>query len=210
MKMTKGEHLFTLMTMRLSGELTPGEAEELDRLIATDPAVKARWMELCRTFAPSDIANHFERLNEPKLPRRRAPRTLRFVLAAAAAAMVSGLVWWVATPVFRNREIARKNEAPLPGGVVLSTASGQTVNLSHPSSATLSGWQATTSAQTLNITTADDAAGWNRLSVPPGLTYRVILPDGSKIWLNSATSLQFPGTFPPPSAAYASREKPGW
>lgn len=196
MKMTKGEHLFKLMTMRLAGELSPGEAEALDRLIAGDPAVNARWEELCATFNPEDIGNHFERLDKawPTPAPRRTSRLRRFAMPAAAAALVAGLAWWVLMPFHHNEGTARKMESPPAGSVVLQTASGQTVNLSHDSG-NIAGWQATANGQSLSITAADDAAGWNRLSVPTGLTYRVVLSDGSRIWLNSTSSLQFPGTF---------------
>lgn len=33
------------------------------------------------------------------------------------------------------------------------------------------------------------------LNVPTGGTYHVVLPDGSKVWLNAASSLKFPATF---------------
>jgi ferric-dicitrate binding protein FerR (iron transport regulator) len=35
----------------------------------------------------------------------------------------------------------------------------------------------------------------NRIDIPRGAQYRLTLPDGSKVWLNAASSLQFPSTF---------------
>ena len=35
----------------------------------------------------------------------------------------------------------------------------------------------------------------NKLSVPKGGKYRLILPDGTKVWLNAASELQFPTAF---------------
>ncbi|WP_276347641.1 FecR family protein [Daejeonella sp. JGW-45] len=37
--------------------------------------------------------------------------------------------------------------------------------------------------------------GYNTISTPRGGEYQVILPDGSKVWLNSASSIYFPTTF---------------
>ena len=36
---------------------------------------------------------------------------------------------------------------------------------------------------------------YNTISTPRGGQYQVILPDGSKVWLNAASSLRFPSTF---------------
>src|SRR5690606_32808342 len=35
----------------------------------------------------------------------------------------------------------------------------------------------------------------NTLTVPAGLDYKVHLPDGSEIWMNSTSQLQFPSEF---------------
>lgn len=37
--------------------------------------------------------------------------------------------------------------------------------------------------------------GYNTISTPRGGTYQVVLPDGSNVWLNAASSLRFPAVF---------------
>jgi Fe2+-dicitrate sensor, membrane component len=47
-----------------------------------------------------------------------------------------------------------------------------------------------------NSTSAQDAATlYNTITTPRGGQYHVILPDGSKVWLNAASSLRFPTVF---------------
>lgn len=41
----------------------------------------------------------------------------------------------------------------------------------------------------------DVAYGYNTISTPNGGQYNIVLPDGSKVWLNSASSLRFPSKF---------------
>ena len=40
-----------------------------------------------------------------------------------------------------------------------------------------------------------DAVAWNTISTPRGGQYQVVLPDGTKIWLNAVSSLRFPAGF---------------
>ncbi|MDM8173057.1 DUF4974 domain-containing protein [Olivibacter sp. 47] len=36
---------------------------------------------------------------------------------------------------------------------------------------------------------------WNTLRIPPGASYHLLLPDGSKVWLNACSELSFPSAF---------------
>lgn len=42
---------------------------------------------------------------------------------------------------------------------------------------------------------ADEKIAYNTISTPRGGQYQVILPDGTKVWLNAASSLKFPTAF---------------
>lgn len=42
---------------------------------------------------------------------------------------------------------------------------------------------------------ANDVVSYNTITTPRGGQYQVILPDGSKVWLNAASSLKFPTAF---------------
>lgn len=45
--------------------------------------------------------------------------------------------------------------------------------------------------------TKNSQLSYNSISTPRGGQYQVILPDGSKVWLNAASSIRFPTTFMP-------------
>lgn len=42
---------------------------------------------------------------------------------------------------------------------------------------------------------ADGKLAYNTISTPRGGTYKIVLPDGTKVWLNAASSLRFPLSF---------------
>src|SRR5690606_1247947 len=50
-------------------------------------------------------------------------------------------------------------------------------------------------ANRLATTQTDGVPRYNRISTPRGGQYQIILPDGTTVWLNSASSLRYPIQF---------------
>lgn len=142
--------------------------------------------------------------------RRRRIRRLTFAGAAAAMLIVclgigSYFLYQNHKPAAaRPGNLAGKEIAPGKDQAVLTLANGNRVVLDHADIGQVA-------QQTgVSVMKADSgvlvyhkAAGtktlaaiqYNELSTPRGGQYRIVLPDGTKVWLNSASAIRFPTSF---------------
>ena len=150
------------------------------------------------------------RVNEMTLKPR--VKILTFSRIAVAASVIGLLLfgaysWFsrmdkkeIATSEIKN--ISYKNDV-LPGGdkAMLTLADGSTIVLNDAQNGNLV-QQGNTKVIKLDGKLAYNAANagigeilYNTISTPRGGQYQVELPDGSKVWLNAASSLHFPTAF---------------
>lgn len=209
-------HIHALMTSWMTGNISQEEALHLKQLIAEDPEVKAAWREFRQKFSIDDIQDDFNRYEEqPWLPaeiittyvRRRRRVCKRRRLAGLAAALITGiaiglLVFWnntreVTQPVAKivnSRQQIKKD-------IALQLSNGQLVNLSNEKDKILlKDARLNNAGKTLSYTLRDEQKtatlmAMNSLTVPVGKDYRVTLSDGTEVWMNAATTLQFPFQF---------------
>src|SRR5687767_4895467 len=139
------------------------------------------------------------------------PRKMVAWLRWTAAAAVLIAVLWSAYYVFIKDKpittipVAEKKQAPAhdraPGGnkAILQLADGSFINLDDIDTGMLA-QQGNTKILKLNngqlkyncIPANNASILYNTISTPRGGQYHIILPDGSKVWLNAALSLRFP------------------
>lgn len=132
------------------------------------------------------------------------------IAAAAALVCLIGIGFYYSASLHKNKASnsqAKSDTVVNPGQqkATLVLANGQEIELSTSENGTLSkeaGVQISKTADgsliyTIQPTAADKSAkpSYNTLLTAAGEQYQVMLPDGSHVWLNAASSLRYPTTF---------------
>lgn len=163
--------------------------------------------------ALADIQKKIQQATRPIAPAVeivKLRRGWRLYLIAAAVLLVAIGVTVVFSWDKRNSNIAklpieqRYHNDVAPGGdrAVLELADGSKIVLDNASNGELAKQGATKVIKVDNGQLAYHSGqtgaapvSYNTISTPRGGQYQVILPDGSKVWLNALSSLRFPTVF---------------
>ncbi|WP_316798353.1 FecR family protein [Pedobacter frigidisoli] len=126
------------------------------------------------------------------------------VAASILICITAGLIYFVGinntlTPVAKTQ---LKDVLPGRNKAILTLANGRVVDLDQAKNGEIASQHGIIIRKShngqLEYEIQEDAsglAGSNTISTPRGGQYQVSLPDGTKIWLNAATSLKYPSAF---------------
>lgn len=131
---------------------------------------------------------------------------LRRIAAAAIIFVVLGVgitLYVFKASLFDGYHYAKNNIAPGGNKAVLTLANGTQIVLTNAKNGIVAQQGATSIRKPANGQIVYDASNtgkisdtsYNTITVPKGGQYLVVLPDSSKVYLNSASSLRFPAAF---------------
>jgi transmembrane sensor len=134
----------------------------------------------------------------------------RLAVAAVFVLVLGGIGWWVASRKASEHEVAQVNATKkgttiTPGGnkAILKLSDGTEIILDSAGEGTLA-QQGQAKVIKLKegelkyestIDNRQSAIVYNTLTTPRGGQYQIVLPDGSKVWLNAASSIRYPTAF---------------
>ncbi|UCS91648.1 FecR family protein [Echinicola marina] len=165
--------------------------------------------ESIRTSILHEIRNRIHEENV-RLNHRNATKSTKniFFRTGVAAIIVLGILL-VGSVFYHQLDISRNNLAydmDFPPGkekAILTMSNGEKINLldlKEGDVLDIEGGKITKSAEgqviyNASSNTDDLSDRYNSISTPVGGKYQVILPDGSKVWLNSSSEIEYPIAF---------------
>ncbi|NIG55764.1 FecR family protein [Chitinophaga sp. Cy-1792] len=215
----------TLLDKYLAGNLCAAEKEQLEALLASDEywdsleaLIDNDWEKLpATTDAESPLGKViYNRIQAQALSGRRSLYPVFFITrkwwaAASVAAVltVTATLYYyhgkTAHPKSDLAQVLQNDVAPGGDKAILTLANGEKVILDSSKQGVILSQSGIivqkngTGQVVYQVSGKQDApVEFNTITTPPGGQFVVVLPDGSRVWLNSCSSLHFPTDFREP------------
>jgi Fe2+-dicitrate sensor, membrane component len=202
----QNEHIWQLMCEKMAGIISPKDLRYLEAAVPKDEFMQEALQTLAFALGDEedldlDRLQHDDEWNNilhdirPHSPEHITATPSFRPGKLMAAAVVAGLILSGAGYYYFSRGTAPHAASE---HVQLKLASQRTIPLpEHPSLISLGDVQLYNGAQSLHFDAKDafNVSGQHTLIVPAAKDYKVILADGTEIWLNADSRLRFPFSF---------------
>ncbi|WPQ62623.1 FecR domain-containing protein [Chitinophaga sancti] len=207
---TTTEHYEKLLAKYLDGQCNAAETAELYSWLQASGSHRALLKTMQQEFQkaldsqpeiPAEISDRIETKLLQSISTKKVRTLWYYVAGAASIAAAVFLLIILTQPATQpaNTQIATTSVAPGTNKAILTLSNGSTVILDSAGNQTI--LQGATTVLQKNgqlqydAKATDDAIVYNTLTVPRGGQFNIILPDGSHVWLNAASSLRYPTSF---------------
>jgi len=197
-----------LLELHAKAPLSAPQAEELSALLSE------HWEQLRELPEPGGIDWSLMERNILLQGGRRRIRRLfflrpAFLRAAAVVLLVGGAVAYLRSgkqvvlrqPLAQTSPVRPLNDVrPGSDKAILTLSNGRQVELNTRGAETIAEGDLAIRNNNGELTyKSSSIVVFNTMTTPRGGQYRLSLPDGSRVWLNAASSITFPTSFPGPS-----------
>lgn len=200
------EHIRALLFEKVTGSISEEDDRLVTAAIENDAAVADMWNNI-REELDNDKSRRFmagidETRGWNNIQPQLQPHSNIFLLRKwrVAAAVVLLIIAAAGAWYFSGRNIS-SGPPTLPlakNTLLLRLSDGKDIPLSASAGNTITAGaiKLVTSGNRLTYTAPENAADeWATLMVPGKLDYKIVLKDGTEVWLNSQSSLRFPYAF---------------
>lgn len=207
-----------LIQQFLKDELTPDERRELEEWLSADPANRQflqrfeepvinqllsemssiSWKEGYEKFS----SRHPEYAVQPAVVKNIRPPARWAVAAAILLLILSGITWLILHRQYSQPVSVQESQQQQYAQDVAPGRSKATLTIGEAQSIMLDTLTTTANGISNGHGLLDykslkesKVISINTVTTPNGGTYRVVLPDGTRVWLNAASFIQFPSAF---------------
>ncbi|THU35995.1 DUF4974 domain-containing protein [Niastella caeni] len=216
---TDPQYIAALILKQLQGNIANEEKDILDAWIAANADHQRLWNEMndvtvcqaaMQAMARYDAASALERFmqkhaNPEPQAKRRVMALWKWMAAAAVMVLAFTAYWWFVKAPYQQPVVAENQAhvdvAPGKNGAILTLANGERVvldSLQNGVVALQNGTKATLKDGELVYAPPANAGSemvYNTISVPNGRQFMLTLHDGTRVWLNAASSIRYPVAF---------------
>lgn len=189
---------------KVTETLSADEEIELNQLFAGNKDAESAYYDFVANLPAEDVNNSFERIRKAKfwesyLPqqivKQKKRRRTGFILVGSMliAGSASLFLW---KQLYSDKLSGNTIAQNINTGIKLTLTDGTTVDLSNNKGEINAKELLLKNVEgKLSYSSTGGSSGINSLVVPVGMTYQIDLNDGSKVWMNAQTKLDFPSRF---------------
>ncbi len=204
-------HIAEIIKKYFSGAITNEEQQQLEKWLSEDKTHLQMFQDFKRSgYVDEQLKAHqifevergYRRFLQGKHRINRLRHIRRWaVVAAIVIPFVAGSTWFLFydTPTDPSHEVQIAKIKPGSFHASLKLANGQQIELNDSIYTHINeeAGQITIQGQEINYSSVNrkDTLVYNTLSTPPGGEYRLILADGTRVWIGAATEFKYPVVF---------------
>jgi transmembrane sensor len=185
--------------------MTNQEAKQLivkynkGKCTAAEKALLDRWYEQLNNKSTGLSEAKIQQISEDiskKLPKRPGEKDFKLwsVLSTVAAASIIALGTWMFNQKQEIHAISDQVQDVKPGGnaATITFSNGKKILLSPDQKSVIVGDHQLSYNDGSLISQDNDNNERQKISIPNGGQYQIVLSDGTRVWLNSASTLEYP------------------